>query len=109
MTDFVFIYITHPDAEQATVLGGSLVEAGLAACVNILPGMLSIYQWQGQIETSEEVVILVKTRRELIEDVQAYVLQTHPYDCPCIVALPVVAGNPAFLDWIAQSTTRHGA
>lgn len=103
-TEIVFVYVTHPDAEGATELGRALVEAGVAACVNIIPGMRSIYRWEGKIEMASEVVMLVKTKRSALELVQAHVRAKHPYECPCIVALPVVGGEAGYLDWIVQST-----
>jgi periplasmic divalent cation tolerance protein len=105
VTDIVFIYVTHPDATAAAALARDLVEQGLAASVNILPGMLTVYRWQGRIETGAETVMIVKTRAALMESVQAHVRANHPYVCPCIAALPVTAGDPDYLGWIAQSTS----
>ena len=103
MTGIVFIYLTHPDPAAAAVLGRALVESGLAACVNILPGMHSIYRWDGRIETGQETVVIVKTREVLAEAVRIFVQARHPYACPCIAVLPVTGGDPAYLDWIARS------
>jgi periplasmic divalent cation tolerance protein len=104
MTGIVFLYVTCPDADQAAQLGRSLVEHQLAACVNILPGMQSIYRWQDKIETAAEAVLIVKTTSSAVERVQGHILAHHPYECPCIAALPVVAGNPGYLRWIADGT-----
>ncbi len=100
MDDVSFIYVTHPDVAGASALGRALVEEGLAACVNILPGMQTIYRWQGAIETGVEAVMIIKTRSVMFENVAAHVRANHPYDCPCIVALPVSAGDPAYLAWV---------
>lgn len=98
------IYITAADVEEATALGRALVEARLAACANVLPGITPIYWWDGEIEEGSEVALIAKTRDELVERVVSFVKARHSYDCPCVVALPIAAGNPAFLDWIAAET-----
>ena len=103
MTGIVFVYVTHPDADAAAALGRRLVEDGLAACVNILPGMRTIYRWQGAIEEAGEAVIIVKTRADLVAALQERVRAEHPYECPCIAALPVAQGDPDYLAWIAHS------
>ena len=103
MTDIVFIYVAHPELEAARALGRKLVEEGLAACANILPGMRSVYRWQGQVEEASEVVMILKTRADLLPDVQARVRAEHPYECPCVAAVPVAGGDPGYLAWIAQS------
>jgi len=96
-----FIYMTAGSKDEARKIGKELVAAGLAACVNILDNMNSVYMWQGEIQDDSEVVMIAKTIAErmpaLIEKVKAL----HSYDCPCIVAIPVSGGNQAFLDWIA--------
>ena len=104
----VFIYITHPEAGKAEALGHVLVENGVAACVNLIPGMKSIYRWQGEIETASETVMIVKTSAAMVERVQALVRKHHPYECPCIAVLPITGGDPAYLDWIAQSLAAEG-
>jgi periplasmic divalent cation tolerance protein len=102
VNDAVFLYVTCPDAGQAETLGRALVEASLAACVNILPGMRSIYRWQGAVESADEAVMIVKTAQA--PAAQAFILRHHPYDCPCVVVLPLAGGNPDYLTWIAASS-----
>lgn len=85
----VFVYTTFPSVVEAEKAGRELVDARLAACVNILPGMISVYRWQGAVERAEETVMIVKTRRSLAEQVRASVKATHPYDTPAIAVLPV--------------------
>jgi periplasmic divalent cation tolerance protein len=99
----VFLYVTCPDAAQAQSLGRQLVDSALAACVNILPAMHSIYRWQGEVQSAAEAVMIVKTTDQAKAGAQAYILRNHPYDCPCIVELAVQGGNPAYLRWIAES------
>jgi periplasmic divalent cation tolerance protein len=100
----VFAYITAKDLAEAEKIGQVLVGERLAACVNILDGMLSMYWWQGQLEKSKEVVIIAKTREELKESLLERVKEIHSYDCPCVVFLPVQGGNKEFLDWINAET-----
>ena len=100
----VLVYATAPSREVAEAIGRPLVEAGLAACVNIIPGMVSIYRWDGSIATDAEVVVLVKTRRTLAPRVMAEIGARHPYTTPALLVLPVSGGSPAFLDWIERET-----
>ena len=101
---YSLIYITAGDVDEAKALGRALVEARLAACANVLPGITPIYWWDGRIEEGSEVALIAKTRGELVERVVEFVKARHSYDCPCVVALPIAAGNPAFLDWIGEET-----
>lgn len=103
-SDTVLLYITAPDMGCARDLGRSAVESGLAACANILPGMASIYRWQGALEEAEEVVLILKTRAEQAQALQDRIIALHPYDTPCVLVLPIAAGNPDFLAWIAEQT-----
>ena len=98
------VYMTAGDENEARRIGHALIEARLAACVNVIPGMRSLYRWQGEIQDDREVVIIAKTRESLVDALIAKVKELHSYDCPCIVALPIHAGNPAFLDWIVAET-----
>lgn len=100
----VLIYATFPDVLTAERAGGALVAARLAACVNIIPGMRSIYRWQGAVHGDEEVVAIVKTRSSLAERVIGWVRIAHPYVNPALVALPVTSGSANFLGWIASET-----
>ncbi len=108
MTGIVFLYVTHPHEGEAASLGQALVESRLAACVNILPGMRTIYTWEGRVETGHEVVMIVKTRAELAGEITRRIKAAHPYECPCVVTLAVSGGEPAYLDWIWSSTVQKG-
>jgi periplasmic divalent cation tolerance protein len=101
----IFLYTTFPDEETAARVGSGLVEARLAACVNILPGMRSIYRWQGQIERAGEVVMIVKTLADRESAVIEAIRAGHPYEVPAIVTLPAVGGFAPYLDWIAENAT----
>ena len=98
------VHITAPDRERAAAMARTLVEERLAACVNIVDGVRSIYAWQGKIADEAEVLCLVKTRAELLPALEARVRALHPYDVPCVIALPVVDGNPDYLMWIRAET-----
>ncbi len=98
------IYITTDGPEEARAIGRALVEARLAACANVLGPMTSIFRWEGAVQEGEEAVLIVKTTAALVDALTAKVRELHSYDCPCIVALPVDGGNPAFLDWITAET-----
>jgi periplasmic divalent cation tolerance protein len=103
-TSFFFIYVTCPDQTVADVIARGAVEARLAACANLLPGMRSVYRWQGEVESADEVVLLLKTIESRLPELMAWVRVRHPYRTPCIVALPIVAGDADFLAWIAAET-----
>ena len=98
------IYITAPNREEAVKMARSLVESRLVACANVLDGATSLYWWEGKVQEESEVVMICKTRADLVEAVIARVGEIHPYSCPCVVALPITAGNPAFLAWIDAET-----
>lgn len=94
-----------PDRASARLLARALVDARLAACVNILPGVESVYRWQGAVEQAEEVTLLVKTTRRQYPQVQQAIIAAHPYDLPEVIALPIADGHPAYLHWVAAETT----
>src|SRR3989440_6301556 len=100
----VFVYTTHPSVVEAERAGRALVERRLCACVNILPGMISHYWWQGTIERGEEIVMIIKTRASLADSVRATVKEMHSYTIPAILVLPIEGGEPGYLDWLMQET-----
>lgn len=100
----IFIYVTAPSAADARKLADAVVTDRLAACANIIPGMRSIYHWQGKIEEADETVVIFKTRATLFQAVEARVKELHKYSAPCIIALPVEAGSKPYLDWIMAET-----
>lgn len=105
MIDNVLIVLTNcPDAEVADRIARTLVEQKLAACVNRMPAVDSVYRWQGAVERAVEVPLLIKSTRERLPEVQEVIRALHPYEVPEILAIPVVAGLPAYLRWVVDET-----
>jgi periplasmic divalent cation tolerance protein len=100
----VLIYSTFPSAAEAERIGGALVDRGLAACVNILPGMTSVYIWDGKRQRDSEAAMIIKTRARLAGTAIAEARKTHPYSNPAFVVLPVDGGSEDFLRWIMDQT-----
>lgn len=100
---YALAYITTKDREEARAIGSALLTKRLAACVNILDGMESHYWWEGKLEASQEAVLIAKTESAKVEPLIATVKALHSYSCPCVLVLPVTAGNPAYLDWLGES------
>jgi periplasmic divalent cation tolerance protein len=100
----VFVYTTYPSVVEAERAGRALVERRLCACVNILPGMISHYWWQGAIERGEEAVMIIKTRASLAERVSAAVKEMHSYSTPAILVLPLESVDKPYLDWLMAET-----
>jgi len=96
----IFIYMTAGNKAEAQKIAKALVEHRLAACVNILENMQSIYRWEEEIQEDTEVVLIAKTTARLVSELIEKVKSLHSYDCPCIVSLPILDGNPPFLNWI---------
>ena len=99
-----WVYMTAGSFEEAKRIGQILVSQNLAACVNLLENMTSIYIWKDKLEEDQEVVIIAKTRKTLIPKLIETVNSLHSYDCPCILELPIQGGNPEFLSWIESQT-----
>ena len=98
------IYATFPDRETALALGRSMVEQGLAGCVNVFPAMTSVYVWKGVTETSDEAVMILKLASEGVERAVAHILAHHPYETPAVLVLPVLGGNEDYLAWVRSGT-----
>ncbi|MCB9646504.1 MAG: divalent-cation tolerance protein CutA [Deltaproteobacteria bacterium] len=97
--DALVVYVTAPQ-ERAPELARAVVAAGLAACVNIVPQIRSIYRWKGEVHDEPEALLIIKTTRDGFEALRVGVVALHPYDVPEIIALPLEAGHPAYLAWI---------
>jgi len=104
MTDFLQMQTTLERQLDAERLATALVERRLAACVQIVGPIQSTYHWKGQIETAEEWLCLIKTRRELYDEVEHAIIELHPYQTPEIIAVPIVTGSEAYLGWVAEET-----
>jgi periplasmic divalent cation tolerance protein len=104
----VLIYSTYPSQELAESIGAELVDARLAACVNVMAGMTSIYRWQGERHRDSEVVMIIKTRARLAERVIAAVRDRHPYENPALIVLPAEGGSQDFIAWIMEQTGATG-
>ena len=101
-----FIYVTARNRDEALEIGRFLVQQRLVACANVLGGMTAVYWWEGKVEEGDEVVLIAKTTADLVERVTAAVKERHGYECPCVIALPIVAGLPAYLQWVHDETHR---
>ena len=101
--DAIFLYGTCPDEVCAKQIAAALVQSKLVACVNILPGMTSLYHWQGKVEEASEVIFIAKAKRQHFEEVAREFTRLHPYDEPALVMLDVENGLPGYLSWIMQS------
>ena len=99
-----WVYMTAGSVEEAKSIGKILVGQNLAACVNLLENMTSIYKWEEKLEESQEVIMIAKTRKTLMPQLIETVNSHHSYDCPCILELPIQGGNPDFLSWIKSQT-----
>lgn len=104
MSDALLILCTCPDTDSATRIARALVEECLAACVNRVPGLVSVYRWQGEIHEDHEVLLLIKSRRELFESLRARIIELHPYDVPEVIALEIAAGHAPYLEWLRTET-----
>ncbi len=100
----VLVYLTARSAAQAKRIADALVDEQLAACVNILGPITSVYRWQGRVQRGREMAMLAKTRAALFPRLQKRVCELHDYEVPCVVAVTIADGLPAFLDWLARQT-----
>lgn len=102
--EFHFAYITAESMDEARHIGQTLIREQLVACINIIEQMESMFMWEGEFQNEKEVVVIAKTRADLVSDLIERVKAVHSYDCPCVVTLPVKGGNADFLNWIAGET-----
>jgi len=104
VSDAVLVLTTVPTPETGEQIARALIEAGMAACVNVLPPMVSIYRWRGDLQRDTECQVIIKTVRARVDAVHARVGALHPYDLPEFLVLPVEGGDPAYLAWIAAQS-----
>jgi periplasmic divalent cation tolerance protein len=108
VSERVLVLSTVARAEDGERIGRALVERGLAACVNVVPGLVSIYRWKGAVEREEERLLLIKTRRERFAALREALVALHPYEVPEVLALPIEDGHAPYLQWLDENT-RAGA
>ena len=101
--DYLLVSLTTSSLEEAEKIAEALVQERLAACVNIVPAITSIYRWRGEVHRDNEVLLIAKSRPELFDSLAARVKELHSYEVPEIIALPIVAGSEAYLNWIDES------
>lgn len=101
--DALVVLVTAGSKDEATRIARALVEEGLAACVNLVPGVRSIYRWEGAVADEEEVLLIAKTRRQRFDELESRIRALHSYAVPEILALAVEGGSAAYLDWLAAS------
>ena len=103
MTRIVVVLVTCPTPAVGRRLARELVRLRLAACVNVLPGVESVFRWQGKVDRSREALLVIKTTRARLARLTRTVVALHPYDLPEVIALPLIAGHPPYLRWVASS------
>lgn len=103
--EHLLVLTTCPDRSSATRIATALLEEKLAACVNQVPGIRSLYQWEGRIEHDDEVLMLIKTTGAAYGRCETLIREHHPYELPEVIAVPMAAGSDAYLKWISQSTS----
>lgn len=102
--DEIVVLITAPSREEAEAVGQSLVESRLAACANLLPGITSIFSWEGKVCKEKETLLILKSKRKLFDQLESEVMKLHSYSVPEIIALPIVAGSGKYLNWLRENT-----
>lgn len=100
----LIILCTCPDRTTAERIAETVVSERLAACVNIAPGLTSIYRWEGQVQREAELLLLIKTRQAVYPQLEARIRELHPYQVPELIALPIQTGSAAYLNWITDNT-----
>lgn len=105
MTEIAFIYTVFPDEDVAAETARAALEKKLAACANILPVMRSLYLWKGKIEDEAEVAVIFKTTDDRYDALEKLIRKHHPYEVPCIVALPIENGHAPYLQWVVDQTS----
>lgn len=103
------VYVTCGSMDQARDIARFVVGENLAACGNIIGGMRSIYHWEGEVQEGGEVLLILKTRRDLVDTLSARVKELHSFEVPCVVEIPLGAGNPDYFDWIVSETSEGKA
>lgn len=100
----IVVYVTVPNKEAGKKLAASIVKERLAACVNRVPGIESVYEWKGEIQTDSEELLIIKTRESLLGALTEHVKANHEYEVPEVIAMPITGGNAQYLEWLKNST-----
>lgn len=100
------LYVTAGSVDDATAIGRTLVDERLAACANVVPGTIAIYRWEGAVRQESEAVLVVKTRRDLVDAATARIAAIHDDDCPCVLAFDIAGGQAPFLEWVEGETVQ---
>ncbi|RCV42855.1 hypothetical protein SEVIR_9G251500v4 [Setaria viridis] len=103
----IVVYVTVPNREAGKKLAGSIISEKLAACVNIVPGVESVYWWEGKVQSDAEELLIIKTRESLLDALTEHVKANHEYDVPEVIALPIKGGNLKYLEWLKNSTREN--
>lgn len=103
MTEVLVVFCTFPDEVKARQIGALLVEKQVAACVNVISGMRSIYRWEGKVHDDSEVLAVIKTTRKCYPGLEAALLEAHPYDTPEVLAIPIAEGATRYLNWVEEN------
>ncbi|HYI94642.1 MAG TPA: divalent-cation tolerance protein CutA [Bryobacteraceae bacterium] len=104
MSEKIIVFSNCGSQEQAQRVARALVDTHVCACVNIVPGIQSIYRWQGSVQEEAEWMLIIKTRRELFEQLSVELRKNHSYEIPEVIAIPIIEGSPDYLDWIDRET-----
>lgn len=105
LTRLVACYVTVPDRAVGERIGRALVEKRVAACVNMIPGIVSMYRWEGAVQQDEELLLMIKSQEHLVQDIVREVKALHPYECPEVISVALGDGHDAYLDWVRRETT----
>lgn len=104
--DNVVLYVTTPSPDVAKKLARGLLEEKLIACANLVPKITSIYTWKDKIEEDEETLMIIKSKTHLVDSITTFVKSNHPYEVPEVISMKIESGNPAYLDWITETTKK---
>jgi len=107
VTGLCFVYVTTPNKEEAEKISKDLISLRLAACANIIDNVTSLFMWENKEQKEKETVLVIKTREDLLPEVEKNIKKNHSYSCPCIVALPIVYASKDFAEWIRASTAER--
>ncbi|MGH7826510.1 MAG: divalent-cation tolerance protein CutA [Candidatus Binatia bacterium] len=109
MDDFIIVFVTAGSSTEGDQLARALVNERLAACVNRIKSIKSVYRWQGQVEESEEELLIIKSKKELFRSVEKRVRELHSYSVPEVIALPIIEGSQGYLEWLEQQLSTGAA